>query len=164
MKSGRRIPAALPKMKPRIARPVESTGREEETRPSSSTTTPPPAGSHPRKRPDWRFLPAWRQQALVTAHKLEGDGGWAPRRKLSPAAQAGIRTLFHSDRERYTVRHLSEVFKVSPDAVRRIVKSSWVPSPQEAADREARWKKRMDERRAQRPACVSSSGEAGKKA
>ncbi|CCG82328.1 Required for respiratory growth protein 9, mitochondrial [Taphrina deformans PYCC 5710] len=115
----------------------------------------------PKSRADWSHLPDWRRQNLSIRHKLTtqshtatedgGHGGaggavpasshWSPRKKLSPDAMAGIRTLQRTNPE-YDVPRLADLFKVSPDAIRRILKSKWIPTPQEAKDRDERWKKR----------------------
>lgn len=123
--------------------------------PVSSTTST----ARPRAREDWRFLPAWRRQKLSIQHKLAtseparfaphhktnppNNAQWEPRRKVSPDAMAGIRTL-HAQHPDLDVPKLSELFKVSPDAIRRILKSRWTPTPEEAKRREERWRKRKD--------------------
>jgi methylphosphotriester-DNA--protein-cysteine methyltransferase len=37
---------------------------------------------------------------------------------------------------------LADFFKISPEAIRRILKSKWRPSPKEEADRMQRWQRR----------------------
>ena len=44
--------------------------------------------------------------------------------------------------ERYTTEALSQEFGVTAEAVRRILKSRWSPSPEEETDRQRRWLKR----------------------
>jgi hypothetical protein len=44
--------------------------------------------------------------------------------------------------ERYTTETLSQEFGVTPEAIRRILKSKWSPSPEEETDRQRRWLKR----------------------
>lgn len=68
---------------------------------------------------------------------------------MSPDALEGIRALHAQDPTTYTTRHLAEHFKISPEAVRRILKSAWRPSETETEDRRRRWEKRGAESWAQ---------------
>ena len=54
--------------------------------------------------------------------------GWAPPRKISRDGMDGMRQLRALDPETFTTKVLSERFKISPEAVRRILKSKWTPS------------------------------------
>jgi len=75
--------------------------------------------------------------------KKLGGAAWAPtRRKLSPDTMDGIRALNKSYPDQFTTPVLAKQFDVSPEAIRRILKSSWVPTPEEQAKRESRWNKR----------------------
>ncbi|KAJ7931322.1 hypothetical protein B0H13DRAFT_863272 [Mycena leptocephala] len=56
-------------------------------------------------------------------------GGWGPPRKLSREAMDGLRQLHRVDPERFTTPVLAERFRISPEAVRRILKSRWAPPP-----------------------------------
>lgn len=67
---------------------------------------------------------------------------WEPRKKVSPDAMAGMRNLHITDPVQFSVPRLSDLFKISPDSVRRILKSRWTPNPEEAKRQEERWKKR----------------------
>jgi hypothetical protein len=73
--------------------------------------------------------------------KLGGEA-WNPRKKLSPDAMEGIRHLHDTQPEKFTTPILAEHFKVSPEAIRRILKSKWRPSDEEYEDRMERWNKR----------------------
>ncbi|KAM3076500.1 Required for respiratory growth protein 9 mitochondrial [Clarireedia jacksonii] len=79
----------------------------------------------------------WR--AHREAMKKKFPEGWKPMKKLSPEAQAGIRALHAQYPDQYTTAALSESFEVSPEAIRRILKTNWVPSPGEQSDRDRRW-------------------------
>jgi len=59
--------------------------------------------------------------------------GWAPPRKLSREAMDGLRQLHHFDREMFTTPVLAEKFRISPEAVRRILKSKWEPTREQKA-------------------------------
>ncbi|EDR08216.1 uncharacterized protein LACBIDRAFT_148118, partial [Laccaria bicolor S238N-H82] len=60
--------------------------------------------------------------------RKEFPGGWSPPRKLSREAMDGLRQLHHHDPEKFTTPLLAEKFRISPEAVRRILKSKWEPS------------------------------------
>ncbi|KAA1472042.1 hypothetical protein DENSPDRAFT_742494, partial [Dentipellis sp. KUC8613] len=57
--------------------------------------------------------------------------GWAPPRKLSRDAMAGLRSLHALDPETFTTPVLAEKFRVSPEAVRRILRSKWQPTKEQ---------------------------------
>ncbi|PYH78009.1 hypothetical protein BO82DRAFT_249753, partial [Aspergillus uvarum CBS 121591] len=57
--------------------------------------------------------------------------GWNPPKKLSPDAIEGIRHLHQVAPEQFTTPVLAEQFKVSPEAIRRILKSKWRASDKE---------------------------------
>jgi hypothetical protein len=68
--------------------------------------------------------------------------GWKPLKKLSPDAISGIRALHAQFPERYTTEALAQEFEISPEAIRRILKSKWSPNSEEESDRHRRWFKR----------------------
>ncbi|KAF3393763.1 Required for respiratory growth protein 9 [Penicillium rolfsii] len=84
----------------------------------------------------------WRIQKDALDRKF--PNGWNPPKKLSPDALEGIRHLHATAPERFTTSVLAEEFKVSPEAIRRILKSRWRPSEVEAEDRRKRWEKRHE--------------------
>lgn len=59
--------------------------------------------------------------------------GWSPPHKLSRQAMDGLRVLHMHDPETFTTPVLANKFRISPEAVRRILKSSWEPSPEQRA-------------------------------
>ncbi|KAI2471764.1 hypothetical protein F4781DRAFT_385782 [Annulohypoxylon bovei var. microspora] len=65
--------------------------------------------------------------------------GWKPRKRLSPDALDGIRALHAQFPDHYTTDELSDKFEVSPEAIRRILKSNWRPNAEEEVDRQGRW-------------------------
>ena len=85
----------------------------------------------------------WQTQKDALKRKF-GDAGWNPRKKLSPDTMQGIRALHAEDPERYSTASLAEHFKVSPEAIRRILKSKWGGSEKEMEKRRERWAKRHD--------------------
>ena len=83
----------------------------------------------------------WQIQKEALAEKF-GSSHWAPRKRLSPDALEGIRSLHAQYPEKYTTPELARQFAVSPESIRRILKSKWKPSEDEEADRRKRWEKR----------------------
>ena len=83
----------------------------------------------------------WQVQKQALAKKF-GDKGWNPRKRLSPDTLDGIRALHTQFPEEYPTSVLAERFKVSPEAIRRILKSKWKPNEAEQASRRLRWDKR----------------------
>jgi hypothetical protein len=83
----------------------------------------------------------WQIQKRALDEKF-GKDKWSPRKRLSPDTLEGIRTMYASDPERFNTPVLAEYFKVSPEAIRRILKSKWQPKPEETEDRRRRWEAR----------------------
>ncbi|KAI1745430.1 hypothetical protein F4680DRAFT_402159 [Xylaria scruposa] len=83
------------------------------------------------RREDWQI----QKQAL----KEKFPEGWRPRKRLSPDALDGIRALHTQFPEQYTTDVLAKHFEVSPEAIRRILRSKWTPSPEEETNRQERW-------------------------
>jgi hypothetical protein len=78
------------------------------------------------------------------ALKEKFAGGWNPPKKLSPDALDGIRHLHAKAPEQFTTSVLAQEFEVSPEAIRRILKSKWRPSEDEMESRRKRWENRHD--------------------
>ncbi|EXJ95014.1 hypothetical protein A1O1_00132 [Capronia coronata CBS 617.96] len=85
----------------------------------------------------------WQLQKRALKEKF-GDNGWNPRKKLSPDTMEGIRALHEQDPDRWSTPVLADHFKVSPEAIRRILKSKWRPSEKELEKRRERWANRHD--------------------
>jgi len=83
----------------------------------------------------------WQVQKESLDRKF-GEAGWQPRKRLSPDTMDGIRALHASNPAAYGSATLSEHFKISPEAIRRILKSKWRANDQEAEDRRIRWERR----------------------
>ncbi|KAG6011379.1 hypothetical protein E4U54_008116 [Claviceps lovelessii] len=82
----------------------------------------------------------WQIQKEALKEKF--PGGWAPRKRLSPDALAGIRALNAQFPDVYTTEALAGKFQVSPEAIRRVLKSKWTPSADEEQERQERWFRR----------------------
>ncbi|OCH86813.1 hypothetical protein OBBRIDRAFT_796830 [Obba rivulosa] len=67
------------------------------------------------------------------AIKKDFPEGWAPPRRLSREAMEGLRQLHKMDPEQYTTPVLASKFRISPEAVRRILKSNWQPTSEQRA-------------------------------
>lgn len=88
-----------------------------------------------------RERPAWAIYKEALKEKLGGEA-WNPRKKLSPDTMEGIRHLNNTQPDKFTTPVLAEHFKISPEAIRRILKSNWKPSDKEYEERMERWNKR----------------------
>ena len=88
-----------------------------------------------RKRETWQI----QKEALS---KKFGSAGWTPPKRLSPDALEGIRALHAQYPDRYTTPELAKQFEVSPENIRRILKSKWKPNDKEEEERRQRWIKR----------------------
>lgn len=105
--------------------------------PAKDKTEKDKSSEHPKPRTGpspWQIQKA----ALTTKFPV----GWIPRRRLSPDTLDGIRTLHAQYPAKYTTPVLASQFKVSPEAIRRILKSKWRPSDEEEEQRVKRWENR----------------------
>ena len=79
--------------------------------------------------------------------------GWNPPRKLSREAMDGLRALHAHDPETFSTPVLAARFRVSPEAVRRVLRSRWMPKPEERAkllEKERRRREEFKEKRVMR--------------
>lgn len=86
-----------------------------------------------------------REDWQIQKHALEakfGEQGWQPRKRLSPDTLDGIRALHTSNPAAYSTNILAQHFKVTPEAIRRVLKSKWRPNEEEIESRRQRWEKR----------------------
>lgn len=83
----------------------------------------------------------WQTQKKALSEKF-GPTGWLPRKRLSPDTLEGIRALHAQYPDKFTTPILADQFKVSPEAIRRILKSRWRPKDEEEERRRRRWEKR----------------------
>ncbi|KAJ7167329.1 hypothetical protein C8R43DRAFT_1121762 [Mycena crocata] len=82
-----------------------------------------------RRTPSLKPTPAAWQKHRERL-KEEFPDGWNPPRKLSREAMDGMRQLNRVNPETFTTPVLAERFKISPEAVRRVLKSKWTPPPE----------------------------------
>jgi hypothetical protein len=100
---------------------------------STLKTPPNTVPLPPRKKPQPGTIPdliSKHQQAM----KASFPEGWNPPRKLSRDAMEGLRVLHNHNPEQYTTPVLAAQFRISPEAVRRILKSKWQPSEEQRAE------------------------------
>lgn len=95
------------------------------------------------KEKNWRtnvHLPEWKRQKLALKEKFKGEQ-WSPKKKLSREQMESMR-LLKKQFPNISASELGNQMKVSPEVVRRILKSKWQPSDNEMEDVQRRWKKR----------------------
>ena len=112
---------------------------KETIRLSRSTKASADLRTSPRNHQDQREQ--WQIQKSALSKKF-GPTGWSPRKRLSPDTLEGIQALHAQYPDRFTTPILAEQFKVSPEAIRRILKSKWQPKDEEKERRRQRWEKR----------------------
>ena len=90
-------------------------------------------GAHPDatpahlRRPTGKPTPQQHKAHRETLRKTFPEG-WAPPRKLSREAMETLRQLQRMDPQTFSTPMLADRFKISPEAVRRILRSRWQPS------------------------------------
>ena len=119
---------------------TEQQMKEQDDSPSSFDVNPSEAisGLATPQRESWQIQKAALKQKF-------GKQGWAPRKRLSPDALEGIRLLHKHDPFQNSTEALAGQFQVSPEVIRRILKSKWKPSEEEELDRRRRWNKRGEQ-------------------
>jgi Neugrin len=106
----------------------------------ANPNTPPP---HLR-RPSGEPTPLQHKLHRETIRK-EFPEGWAPPRKLSREAMDAVRQLYRLDPKKFNTPMIADKFKISPEAVRRILKSKWEPSAERRAALAIKQRKEKDE-------------------
>lgn len=85
-------------------------------------------------------MPNWKKQVLALKQKFKGER-WNPTKKLSRGEMESLR-LLRSQFPNLTATDLSKRYKVSPEVIRRILKSKWQPTEKEMIRINARWQRR----------------------
>jgi hypothetical protein len=86
-----------------------------------------------------RSLPEWQREKLALRAKFDG-AAWAPPKRISREAMDLVRSLAQADPKVYTTPALAAKFKISPEAVRRILRSNFELPGEEREQRERRRK------------------------
>ena len=91
--------------------------------------------------------------------KAKFPEGWAPPHKISRAAMDGLRALHAHEPETFTTPVLADKLRISPEAVRRILRSKWEPTKEQRdrlLERERRF--RQDRARSMRSTSTTERG------
>jgi hypothetical protein len=153
-KDGWKLHRGLPKGQRRG--PENKEGRTDRERRAFRNETRREADKEPRRR--WQDRAEKAKQLSETGRKKKPESwqvqkaalkekfadGWNPPKKLSPDALDGVRHLHAKAPEQFTTAVLADEFEVSPEAIRRILKSKWRPSEDEMESRRKRWENRHD--------------------
>ncbi|CRG88940.1 hypothetical protein PISL3812_05975 [Talaromyces islandicus] len=84
----------------------------------------------------------WQVQKAALQKKFKE--GWNPPKKISPDSMDMIRHLHSIKPEEWTTPALAAAFKVSPEVIRRILRSKWQPTEETRKARQERWERRHD--------------------
>ncbi|KAI5791645.1 hypothetical protein DFH27DRAFT_569848 [Peziza echinospora] len=87
--------------------------------------------------------PKWLVQKAAIALKLKGQT-WCPPKRISPGTVMLIKSISRQSPNLFTAAELAAKFKITPEAVRKVLKSKWMPKEgsDDAEDRLRRWLKR----------------------
>ncbi|KAB5592361.1 hypothetical protein CTheo_4185 [Ceratobasidium theobromae] len=108
--------------------------------PAQRSKTPPILHSNTRPRRPKSRPPPTPQAYLAHRETIKRrfPNGWAPPRTISREAMEALRTMHAQDPVRFRTPVLANKFKISPEAVSRILRSKWRPSPERTAQLIAR--------------------------
>ncbi|CAG8598050.1 10412_t:CDS:2 [Funneliformis mosseae] len=90
----------------------------------------PPNDKNVNYEPNWREnanLPGWLRHKFAMKERT-GFKKWEPHKKVNRETMDKIRWLHTQMPEEYTAEKLSQQFKISPESIRRILKSNFVPN------------------------------------
>lgn len=136
---------------PKTSPPTNVSFRKDTSRSPPDSAEADEAGEVPEKKRRRRTIaPKDREpmgpqdwQVQKAALKKKFPLGWAPAKKLSPDALSGLRALHAQFPDTYTTPVLSNLFGVSAEAVRRILRTKWSPATAEEEEgRRERWVRR----------------------
>lgn len=129
-------PAAYPAPKPLMSN--DTSDDNEHIDLSEEEEFTPPRKLQTRLKDVGRHLPEeWKRHRAGLQESF--PDGWLPPKKLSREAMNGLRMLHAYDSDVFTTPVLASKFRISPEAVRRILKSKWEPTRerrQKLAERE----------------------------
>ncbi|KAJ2592963.1 Required for respiratory growth protein 9 mitochondrial [Coemansia sp. RSA 1722] len=87
-------------------------------------------------------LEGWKRRKIELKLKL-GNDGWEPTKKIAVSSMEKIRLLNAEFPEVWTMKRLSEQFKVSQETIRRIIKSKYRPDADKIEKREQKRRTQM---------------------
>lgn len=85
-------------------------------------------------------IPEWKRQKMALRGKLKGEN-WNPKKRLSRDDIESVR-LLRQQFPQISAKELGEKFKISPEVIRRILKSKWQPTEDDMVKLHERWKRR----------------------
>ncbi|GMM49233.1 Rrg9 protein [Starmerella bacillaris] len=91
---------------------------------------------------EWRTtkgLDPWKRQMFALKEKF--PEGWAPKKRLSREKMEELKERRRLEPSLNNTQ-LGNIYRISPEAVRRILKSQWEPSAETSKRLEAKWKRR----------------------
>jgi len=94
--------------------------------------------------PDWREkenLPGWLRHRFAMKERTEFKY-WRPHKKVSREVMDKIRWLHNKLPEEYNAEKLSKHFKISPESIRRILKSRFIPDSEVLERQEQKYKEK----------------------
>lgn len=120
--------------------------------PSESVTSSPSATFIKKqkelKKLEDKNLPEWKKRTMAIKQRY---GDWNPTRKLSREQMESVKSLKEQVPLMKAVE-LASHFNISPEAIRRILKSKWVPNLEQRERMERRADERKEESNAKRDA------------
>ncbi|KAJ2706837.1 Required for respiratory growth protein 9 mitochondrial [Coemansia sp. IMI 203386] len=87
-------------------------------------------------------LEGWKRRKIELKLKL-GNDGWEPTKKIAVSSMEKIRLLNAEFPEVWTMKRLSDQFKVSQETIRRIIKSKYRPNADKIEKREQKRRTQM---------------------
>ncbi|CAG8468643.1 6242_t:CDS:2 [Acaulospora colombiana] len=101
--------------------------------------------------PNWKTkpLPGWLKHKYSIMERT-GFEKWEPKKKVSREIMDEIRTLHEQAPEENTPKILSQQFKISPEAVRRILRSKWTPDPKRLERQKQKLEEKLSKLKAER--------------
>ncbi|KAJ2380110.1 Required for respiratory growth protein 9 mitochondrial, partial [Coemansia sp. RSA 2603] len=87
-------------------------------------------------------LEGWQRRKIELKLKL-GDSSWEPAKKIAVSSMEKIRLLNSEFPDVWTMKRLSDQFKVSQETVRRILKSKFRPTAEQIEKRELKRKENI---------------------
>ncbi|QRW05431.1 neugrin domain-containing protein [Ceratobasidium sp. AG-Ba] len=108
-------------------------------------------GSRSRNPQEYPPRPARRPTPTLPEYKAHRarmkqlyPEGWGPSHTISREAMETLREMYARDPVQFRTPVLANKFKISPEAVSRILKSKWQPSPERKAEMVARDRREKD--------------------
>ncbi|CAJ0640782.1 15997_t:CDS:2 [Entrophospora sp. SA101] len=93
----------------------------------------------------WRneeTLPGWLKHRFAIKEKI-GFQPWRPKKRLSREVMDKIRYMNQQLPEEYTIEKLSSTFRISPEAINRILKSTFVPKREVSERQETKYQEKL---------------------